>query len=329
MLIELTTGTWKEMSNSRARVWGRCHKQYHFKYVLGLKKKARALALERGSWLHRLLEVHYDEGDWRAEHKKLSDEFNALFIEEREELGDLPAEVERIFKSYLMNYKDDRKLYKVIDTELDEIVTLPNGLRFRMIIDKIIEEPDGGLWLVDYKTVKNFLPSDFLLLDAQLGRYFWGAHKLGYKPLRGIMFDEIRTMPPTLPKITKTGKVEERKNIRCDVYTYFRFLKDNNIDPKRYAKFLQYLRTQNDQWFRRTRLAKDQPLIKQQILELYMMAREIKDAERLNHFPRSVMKECRWDCDFHTPCTIQLQGGDISSTIKMQFTTRTDRAEDA
>jgi len=327
--IDRKTGTWQEMSNSRAKTFRRCEKQYEFKYVMGLKPKAKAIPLERGSWLHKLLEVHYDGGDWKEAHRTLTNQFNGYFEEEREDLGDLPAECERIFRSYLMNYPDDRRNYKVIDTELDEVITLPNGLRFRIIIDKIIEEMDGGLWIVDYKTVKNFLPPDFLLLDAQLARYFWGAEKLGYYPLRGAIFDEIRTQAPTAPKQLKTGGLERRKNIRCDVYTYFRELKRLGIDPKPYKPFLNYLMSKNEEWFRRTRLSRDRSLVLQQMLDLNSTAKEIQRAEQRNHFPRSPMKDCQWDCSFLTPCAIQLQGGSIKEVVKMKYTTRSQRAEDA
>ena len=317
------------MSNSRHKTYRRCPKQYEFKYIMGLKPKSKAIALERGSWLHKLLEVHYDGGDWKVAHRELTDEFNGYFIEEREELGDLPSECERLFKSYLMNYPDDRKLYKVIDTELDEVITLPNGLRFRMIIDKIIEEEDGGLWLVDYKTVKNFLPPDFILLDAQLSRYFWGAEHMGYTPLRGVMFDEIRTVAPTLPRQLKTGGLERRKNIRCDVYTYFRELKRLGIDIKPYKPFLAYLQSKNYEWFRRTRLPKDRPMLLQTMRELDGTARQIRESEETDNWPRSVMKDCQWDCSFLELCALQLTGANIGPTIKMRYTTRSDRAEDA
>lgn len=329
MDLDLRSDTWRELSNSRIKTWSRCNKQYEYKYIMGLKPKSKAIPLERGSWLHKLLEVHYDGEDWKAAHKELTEAFNGYFIEEREELGDLPAECNRIMRSYLMNYPDDRKQYKVIDTEMDEVVTLPNGLRFRLIIDKIIEESDGGLWLVDYKTVKNFMPPDFLLLDAQLARYFWGAEKLGYKPLRGIMFDEIKTQAPTVPKQLKTGGLERRKNMRCDAYTYYRELKHLGLDPKPYKEFLNYLMSKNSEWFRRTRLPKDKPLVLQQMRELDWTARQIREAEERNEFPRSVMKDCRWDCSFLELCALQLTGARIEPAIKLRYTTRSDRAEDA
>jgi RecB family exonuclease len=319
-------------SNSSIKTWRRCPYQYRYKYVLGYKPKEKSIYLERGTWMHALLETHhspFDDRTWRERHEGLAHEFYNLFEEEREELGELPDECERMMKSYIMCYHRDDEGVNVIDTEVDEIITLPNGLRFRMIIDKIIEEPDGGIWIVDYKNVGRFLPADFLLLDAQLARYFWGAEKLGYRPLRGIVYDEIITKPPTLPKILQNGKLERRANIKCDVYTYLRQIEalgQDFRDPY-YRGFVKRLYDNRFDWFRRTRLPKDPPLTKRLMQELVWSAREIQTAEKYDAYPRTPMKDCQWDCSFIGPCTISLQGGDDQPLLDLRYTTREERDE--
>lgn len=305
------------------KCYRRCPRQFFYKYEMGLKPKARALALERGDWLHQLLMVHYDGHDWRDRQDKLEAKFYSLFEEEREQLGDLPAETTRIMLSYLAHWHLEDKAFRVVDSELDEIVTLPNGDKFRFIIDLVVEETDGGLWLWDHKTVKRFMPVDFTLIDAQLARYFWAAERLGYKPLRGVMFNELITSPPTVPNVLpSTGRLTERKNLRCDVYTYLREIRKLDQDPKSYLHTLRRLKASSDQWFRRTRLPRDTPLIKRQMAEMLMTVREIREAREYRHFPRNPMKECTWDCAYLDPCMIQLHGGDASDVIKMKYTRR-------
>lgn len=321
---------YKTLSNSKAKTWRRCPYQFRYKYILGYKPKEKAIALERGSWIHRLLEVHYSGGDWRKTHKSLCHEFYGMFEEEREMLGDLPVDVERLVSGYLMRYRREDEGVKIIDTELDELVTLPNGLRFRMIVDKIIEEADGGLWAVDYKTVGRFMDSDFLLLDAQLARYFWGLKYLGYTPLRGIIYDEVITKPPTLPKILQSGKLERRANLFCDVYTYMREMQKlgQSIKDPYYTKYIRMLNAKTEStFFRRSRLAKDDPLTKRLMQELVWTAKEIKRAEEADQFPRTPMKDCRWDCSFIGPCTISLQGGDDQPLLDARFTRRSEVAD--
>ena len=314
---------YKIISNSKQKTFRRCEKQFEFKYPMGLKPKKRVEQLEKGSWMHELLQYHYDGHDWREAHEIRTRDFNMLFDEEKEDIGDLPTECERLMTNYLVHWKKEDRLFRVVDTELDEVLTLPNGIQIRVIIDKIIEDRSGGLWVVDYKTGKNQLDPDWMLLDPQLGRYHWSAEYMGYTPLRGVIYDEIRTKAPTLPKLLASGKrLEQRKNLQCDVYTYYREIKRLGLDVGAHAKFLRHLKSQNSQWFRRTPLPKDPPLTKRLIQETIMTAREMKRAEELGQFPRTPTKDCKWDCAYRNLCIIQLTGGDIKPLIKMNFDTR-------
>jgi hypothetical protein len=318
------------LSNSRLKTYRRCPKQYEFKYVMGLKTRREDLPRKRGSWLHELLMTHYDGEDWKYRHQILTAKFMEMFEEEREELGDLPAECHRIMVSYLQHWARHDRGLRVVDSELDELMTLPNGDEFNFIIDLIVEESDGGLWLWDHKTVGNFMDAEFMLIDAQLARYFWAAERMGYTPLRGIVFNELSTRVPTVPKFLKaSGRLEMRKNIRCDVYTYYREILQRDLDPRTYASFLKMLMRQSDQWFRRTKLPKDKPLTDRVLAEMMMTAREIKAAVDLNEFPRTPDRSCTWGCDFLHPCMIQLQGGEIDQVLKLRYTKRGDREEQA
>lgn len=310
------------LSNARLKTYRRCPKQYEFKYVMGLKPKREELHLKRGSWLHELLMTHYDGEDWKVRQAQLTHQFNELFEEEREDMGDLPGETHRIFVSYLQHWARHDKGLHTIDSELDEILTLPSGDEFNFIIDLIVEESDGGLWLWDHKTVGKFMDPGFMLIDAQLARYFWAAEKMGYTPLRGIVFNELSTATPTLPRMLQSGRLEKRANIRCDVYSYYREILKHKQDPRRYADFLRKLMSQSDQWFRRTKLPKDKPLTDRTLAEMMMTAREMKQAEELNEFPRTPDRSCTWGCPFVDPCTIQLQGGEIDQVLKLRYTQR-------
>jgi len=309
------------LSNSKANTFRRCPLKYKFKYVHKLEPKVKGLPLKRGDWLHQMLMQHYDGEGWKGIHAKLSKDFNNLFEEEREEYGDLPGETARIMRSYLRRWKREDQDYHVIDSEVDEILTLPNGDEFNFIIDLIVED-DMGLWLWDHKTVKSFMDPDFMLIDSQLARYFWGAEKMGYTPLQGVMFNEIRTKPPHIPEVLKSGRLSERSNMDTDLYTYLAAIKRLGQDPSTYRETLARLRDNTTRFFRRTQLPKDKPLTKRQMHELIMTADEIREAERLERFPRTVRKDCSWDCEFSDMCIVDLFGGDIQPMIEKNFQTR-------
>ena len=310
------------LSNSKEKCWRRCPKKYEFKYVYKLRPKKRKLTLERGSWIHELLMVHADGEDWEARHKELTRKFYTLFEEEREDLGDLPTECYWIMKRYLKTYENEDKQMRVVDTELDEIIELPNGLRFQVIVDKITEDKKtGNLIAWDYKTRKNFSDADSMLLDPQLTRYFWALQKMGYSPLVAVAYDEIRTKPPTEPKALRTGGLSRAKNIDTDVWTYMSAIRRLGLDPGDYRDILAHIaRNQRGRFFRRTLLPKDPPIIKTMMRELGWSAKEIQRAERNAEYPRTfIQNDCKWSCEFRDICIAQLHGSDISSMIKSDF----------
>lgn len=311
------------LSNSKLKTWRRCPRKYAFKYIEDIRPKSTALPLKRGTWIHECLQYHYDGEGWLKAHQRLTQDFYKLFEEEREEYGDLPNEVERIMRSYISHYKREDAKWVVVDSELDEIIPMPgySDLSFNFIIDLIVED-DMGLWLVDHKTVKSFMDSDFMLLDAQLARYFWAAEYMGYTPLQGVIFNEIRTKAPAVPELLKKGGLSQRANMDTDLRTYYMEIKRHGLDPADYAKTLRRLASMGQRFFRRTKLPKDKSLTERLMEELVMGANEIHEAEKYQAFPRSPDKGCVWDCEYKDLCVTELMGGDIQPLVKMNYEVR-------
>lgn len=344
-----------KLSNSKVARYRRCPKAYEFDYVMKIEPKAKNIFLERGSWLHTLLEVYYAQDpnkvieieerhrtrrikvgkDWRKAHAALTKAFNRLFDEEKEELGDLPAECERIMLGYVERWEEEDEQEETIAVELDEWVTLPDGNEFNFIIDRVLVKSDGGVWLRDYKTVSSFMDPDFMLIDAQLARYFWAFPRIPeFRPLakrlRGVEFDELRTKAPTVPSLVnapghsaknpKPKVLTQRADLDTDYRTYLQAIKDNKLKPADYKEILQRLkRDGEDKFFRRTILPKDKPLVRQMMLELMQTAAQIKTSERRGHFPRTPDKSCTWGCSFYEPCMAQLHGADISDIVDLKY----------
>jgi RecB family exonuclease len=313
------------VSNSKIKTYRRCPNQYRYKYVLKLEPKLKKVQLEMGSWMHELLQAHYEGKSWREIHTARTKAFYNLFEEQREELGDLPSDCMRMMRSYLRYWRHEDQHFAVVDVELDEIVTLPNGLQLHVIIDLIVEDLRTNLlWIWDHKNRKSFESGDNMLLDPQLTNYFDAALMMGYKPLGGVVYNELRTKAPVVPKLTaKTKQLERRKNIDTDVYTYMRAIRAHGFDPGDYGDILRHLaRGQNGRFFRRPKLPKDPPMLRTMRRELVQSAQEISAAERRGRFPRTFDRSCAWGCDFKNLCIAELYGGDISSMIKQNFRRR-------
>jgi hypothetical protein len=312
-----------EISNSKLNTYRRCPNKYRYRYVLKLRPKARKIQLERGSWVHELLMVHNDGEDWKARHRQLTKKFNSLWDEEREDLGDLPGECARIMFAYLRTYRTDAQRYRVIDSELDEVVTLPNGLRLNVVVDVVLEDKlEGGIWIRDYKTRDKFTRAENMMLDPQMTLYFWSMEEMGYKPMRGAEYDEIRTKAPSVPPLNKDGSLSKAKKIDTDVFTYMREIQRYGLDPADYTDILRHIAiNQKDRFFRRTPLPKDPPVIRTTMTEAVQTAQAIQLAEQKGRFPRTYDTSCTWQCEYRDLCITELYGGNIEPMAKMYFDT--------
>ena len=149
------------------KTFRRCPKQAEFKYVHRLKPKRLGSPLKRGVWVHELLEIHHNGGDWRERHAELSLQFSNLFDEEKDYYGDMPTEIATIMRSYEWHYKNES--WKVLETEFQIETEFPDGTIYRGKMDALIET-QHGLYLVDHKSHKTLPDYTFRLLDAQIGR---------------------------------------------------------------------------------------------------------------------------------------------------------------
>src|SRR5215212_6301085 len=117
-------------TQSMIKAFRACPREAYYKYDLRLKPKMIKKPLTRGKWMHALLQAHYEGRDWHDEHDHWVSDFRKLFDEEKEQLGDLPTELERLMKSYLWHYGDPlykKYRWKVHEVELTVEAELPNG----------------------------------------------------------------------------------------------------------------------------------------------------------------------------------------------------------
>lgn len=279
--------------------------------------------------MHKLLEAHYQGKNWKKVHKELTKTFNSYFEEEREELGNLPKICKRLMLSYLRTYQKEDGHWTVVATELDKWVTLPNGLKLQVIIDLIVSD-HMGLWIVDHKFRAKFSGRNGMVLDPQLTLYFQALEILGYRNIMGVIYNEVRTKAPTVPKLTaKTGRLEKRSNIDTDIWTYAAAVKAHGFDLADYADILKIIANrQHEKFFRRTHLPKDKPMVDTMTLELTQTADEIKRAEKRNAFPRTFLPMCEWGCDYRDLCISELHGGDISSMVNSGYTIKKGKEKD-
>lgn len=348
-------------NQSRVKLYLRCRKAYDFRYdypvrELGAKpgqeltKKHPALPLAKGSWMHELLEAHWQKQaglkalddrhpvGWKKRHKLLTAGFNRLFDEEKEKYGDLPGECERLFLGYLRRWADDDSqpiatltdgrpaIEFVIEADLSKY-GVDNPFKGR--VDIMVEDHEyGGLWLRDAKWVRAVPSDDERMMSPQNIVYVWALRRLGYD-VRGFIYDYGRTAAPTIPRIlkrtTRYGPAGSVSLAKCDTTydIYYQTMVEAHGEKGAavmartyYADKLSELKERDILWYHRHRIPVDGDRVKNGLREFIYACREI---QRRKAPARTYLYNCRWNCDYHNLCVADFQGLDIDGMVRKQY----------
>jgi hypothetical protein len=285
------------------------------------------------------MNVHYDGGDWRKEHKKRTKEFNNLFLEEREYYGDLPGMAERMMEGYLNHYKDVEKDWEVLSNEQTYIGTFDGEYEFSFKPDLIIRDhstPKPEVWIVDHKTVKSLPSSDWRMEDLQSTLYHWAIVQNTDLNPKGFLFNYIRRKAPTVPKVNKDGSISKAR-IDTDYFTMASFLLDYyqvdsvNKLPKDYKVRLRNLKLDN-RFLKRSKLIKPDVLVSRQLEEFGYTVQEMEVWHEIagdnalnpankdeDPWVRTMIPSCEWDCEYHDLCMVELLGQDSEFIRKRKY----------
>lgn len=312
-------------THSMLKTFRACPQQAYYKYILRLKPQYMGRPLRFGTWMHALYEAHYKGEDWREKHKELTNQFSKLFDEEKEAVGDLPRDCYRTMISYLWHYKNDP--WKVHEVEFTLEVELPDGALYRGKIDMLIEN-QYGLWIVDHKNHKTLPGLDFRILDAQSALYIWAALK-NKIPVQGHIWNYVRSKPPSIPQLLKSGDRLSKRAVDTDFVTFARALKKYGLDEADYAVQLRALQAQRyvpgeiqtSSFFRRDILEKTPRMLKRVATEAFMTHKRMRAYhwDRVDAIERNVGNQCKFMCSFTDICTMELFGGNAAPLIRQKY----------
>lgn len=315
-----------EVSWSKIKTWRHCRKQYQYKYFERIQRKAPALPLIRGSALGEMLDARALGKDPKKVLAKYEKEYRTLFIEEQEMYGDFIGDLRRIFNNYVLNYKDEKLEYLGIEVEVR--VKLTKSIEFHGYIDKIVKDKNGQLWELDHKSHKSIPDEDNRYSDLQQVFYTWAYNKM-VKPkdqVSGVIWDYIKTKPPTIPESLKAGGLTKRANIDTTYETYLEEINRLKLNPKDYTEILTSLKKGPNTFFQRVKLPEvNGPMVETVVGDLIDTAEEIEVAHSIKprdfRGVRNMTKDCSF-CEFFELCQTELRGYDSSFIRKTKYVPR-------
>lgn len=339
-------------SQSKIKSFRRCQKQYAFRHDYApegkeLVPRVPKLALNIGSWLHELQAAHHRRWaglkgkgtNWEKVQKQQERKFYAYFEEDREELGDLPAETRRLFTSYLRFWAGhDEDRYRVATLHdgspaVEFMVEVPLtrwGIDdpFKGRLDLLVEDLEyGGLWIWDAKWVTRIPDRDGRMMSPQALLYAWALQKMGYD-IRGFVFNYGRKKAPTVPHVLKrpAGQLSLAAKMDTDYYTYLSAIRDNHGKQWKhfartvYRQKLISLKHRDKLWFRRERIPVDKARMRQALTEFLVSVKQIERRVDPLKAPRTWLDyDCpRW-CDYHDICVAEFTGLNIEPLVKARY----------
>ena len=307
------------VSYSQLKMWKRCKRKWWYHYVQGLTPKQRQTHATLGLYGHVLLQQHYLGNDVRLASNEY---YLRLIADQPTELApfflEIKEQAENLFKRYLQCYKPDK--WDVIVAEREFLVPIPNtDACLKFVVDLLIQEKDGGVWLVDHKFTSRDLDSwaNWLSLDEQANLYLWGLNELGYN-VEGAIFNLLRTKTPTVPKILKSGQLSKAKNIDTDPETYLQAIIDNKLNVRDYTDILEHLNDHGKPFFKQFKTARTKPELGLICLELEALIHDLKTNQEA--YPvKNATQACGWDCPYLELCLMDSKLIDSKQYISVEF----------
>ena len=308
-----------KISQSKLKTFRRCPKQYEYKYIEGLEPTRKSVPLALGNWINSMLEAHYKGEDWLETYGELTHKFNGFLAEEKEHYGDLPGISARLMNGYMDFWEEEDKNLEIISVEEDFEVDIGKGLLFKFKPDMIVKDKrDGVISCWDHKSNKTLPDTEWRNTDIQSTLYLWALNQLGIK-VDQFIFNYIRTKPPTVPRMTKAGRMSKVK-IETDYPTLKSFIEENDlVIDDNLQTWLDNLKA-NSNFYKRISIAKPQLLTNTMIEELYSTATMINfmDSDDDLAYYRVLNKACDWDCSFQDLCNADLMGSPQANQIRKQ-----------
>jgi len=305
----------KSISHSKLKDWKWCRQLYYYRYVEGLRPRKKSNSLYMCSMIHDMLKIFNKGGEWKKVLKGYEEQFSKLFIAEQEELGDIVGSAERIMEGYI-NKSGDPLPFISIEEKIKGIKFV-RGTDLPIKTDGVVE--DNGQWLIEHKSTKKFSSDQISLFNPQGILYLWGLRQTGIK-IKGIIWDYVRTKPPTIPRVLKDGTVSRKQNIDTDYDTYLNTVIASGGDAEDYVDFLDMLKNREEIFYRRTVLVVPEPTIKLVIDDLKQTAVEIS---RLQYYPtRNISTITCRGCQFRRVCEAVLNNLDAEFIKKKDFKIR-------
>lgn len=307
------------LSHSKIGTWRRCRRAYHYKYIEKLRRRRKSRPLQFGTMVHELLQCWIEGDDPFELLDEMAKKQGKLFRSEVEEFGDIVEDVRCIMTEYF-EYHDEKALTYIRLNRRSaehkfEVEILP-GVFLVGKIDGIAKTPNKLRWIVEHKTFKTMPNEDHRWRNIQSAVYTRVNEMLGWPSVDGTCWDYIKSKPPAIPQVLKTGKMSQR-GIDSLPSRIIKTLEERGLDPAKFATMMASAESNRKTYFQRIFNPVKARVVDALWADMLETAQEIRELHGKVK-SRTIERHCEW-CDFEPLCRGTLQGLDVDHIMEKEY----------
>jgi ATP-dependent helicase/DNAse subunit B len=215
---------------------------------------------------------------------------------------------------------------KVIAVEIPFKIPI-TGLETVFYYGKIdcLEEDENGYWIKDYKTVGRWTDEEalyaYLQRDDQTAGYCYAIRKALGLNVQGVIYEQLYKavpLPPVQLQRPYKGRLLSTNRNQTTTYELFlRAIEQTGESTVLYADYLEFLRDNAPQFFRRIEVRKTAEELEYVEQQIYKEAKAMIDPN-VDIYPTPSYFGCRF-CSYKAPCEETMRGGNPQATLAMTF----------
>lgn len=204
---------------------------------------------------------------------------------------------------------------------------------YSVTFDRVIEDEDQLLWIVEYKTAKR-LETRHLPTDPQVNSYCWAGQMLYGREISGVIYQQHLKKIPDLPRILADGTISTNKS-QGTTHALYRHQVVNLCGPDytrwpgKYVDAVNYFASQesqvHDDFIRRDKVSRNSHMAQAEGQKILFELDEMLNPNTAL-YPNPTRFQCGW-CPFMNACISIDDGGDWEFELKHFFQPRATASE--
>jgi hypothetical protein len=188
-------------------------------------------------------------------------------------------------------------------------------------IDRVVIDEHGRLWLIDFKTAKQF-ETGHLEADPQIGSYTWAASCVYDRPIAGFIYQQHKKVVPKGPRILSSGDISTAQQQATSHALYKEALTElyGHADKAsdKHLNMLYHLAMQEDDHYdpfiRRDFTERNEHQLQAEGEKILLELEDMLDPN-LPLYPNPT-RSCGYMCPFFGPCIAFDDGGDWEQLLE-------------